>query len=257
MKDKVVVVTGGARGIGQATATLAAARGARVVVLDIDQGALDETVAQINGAAVGFRCDVTDPEGVEKTVDAVIDRFGSLEVLVNNAGSIAHVEALNLSLEQWRKEIDLCLLGTFLMSQTAARRWMRKHGGNIVNIGSGASLGALPNAASYVAAKHGLIGLTKALAVDWAQYGIRVNCVCPGFTWTDLARASIKSQPKTMEERLNRIPLQKGGEPEDVAEAILYFACDAAQMVTGQVLAVDGGQAALYSGYNPPRGGLR
>jgi NAD(P)-dependent dehydrogenase (short-subunit alcohol dehydrogenase family) len=259
LKDKVCVITGAARGIGFATAREALTRGAKVVMCDIDAHALESALAQLNaspGDIVGDQCDVSAPEDVKRVVQSIVARYGRIDVLVNNAGVNDAAEALTLSLEHWRREIDICLTGSFLMAQAVAIASMKSHGGAIVNLGSGAAIDGLPNCASYVAAKHGLVGLTKALAVDWAQYGIRVNCVCPGFTWTELSRKSVATQPKMMEERIERIPLRRGGQPEEVAAAILYFVSDSAQFVTGQILSVDGGQSALSSGYRSPRGGL-
>jgi NAD(P)-dependent dehydrogenase (short-subunit alcohol dehydrogenase family) len=259
MTDKVIVITGAARGIGFATAREALARGARVVICDVDSAAIDTALDKLkvqSGEVLGIQCDVSRQDDVERATDSILERHDRIDVLVNNAGTMAAAEALSLPLEHWRREIDICLTGAFLMAQSVASKSMIKHGGSIVNLGSGAAIDALPNCASYVAAKHGVVGLTKALAIDWAQYNIRVNCVCPGFTWTDLSRESIRSQPKMMEERIDRIPLRRGGEPEDIGGAILYLASDAAGFVTGQILSVDGGQSALSSGYRAPWGGL-
>ena len=259
LTGKTIVITGGARGIGLATVKGALALGASVVICDRDPAALEAALHELGenaGSVSGIRCDVSSQDDVDRAVALAMERYGRIDVLVNNAGTMAAAEALSLPLEQWRRELDVCLTGAFLMARSAALMSMKEKGGSIVNLGSGAAVDGLPNCASYVAAKHGVVGLTKALAVDWAQYRIRVNCVCPGFTWTDLARESVRSQPKMMEERIDRIPLRRGGEPEDVANAILFLASDAAGFVTGQVLSVDGGQSALSSGYRSPLGGL-
>lgn len=253
LDGKVVFVTGAARGIGFATAAEALARNASVVLADNDQAALDDAAAGLTGNKLVLTCDVTSQEQVQAAIEQTLTHFGAIDILVNNAGTVTLIDALELKLDQWRREIDISLTGSFLMAQAAATLWMKEHGGSIVNLGSGASLSGLPHCVSYVAAKHGVIGMTKALAVDWARFGIRVNCVCPGFTWTDLGRKSMRLQPEIMKERIARIPLQRGAEPEEVAQAILYFASPTAGFVTGQTLAVDGGQQALSSGYPPPK----
>ncbi|MBV6756665.1 SDR family NAD(P)-dependent oxidoreductase [Rhodococcus opacus] len=258
-KDKVVVVTGGARGIGYATALLSAREGACSVVCDLDPDGVEAAVKAIRATgatALGVVGDVSDRSSVAENVAHVIAEFGRIDVLVNNAATQVPAPARELTEDHWRRELDVCLTGTFFWSQIAAVESMiPRRSGVIVNVGSGAGLAAAPNTASYVAAKHGIVGLTKALAVDWGQYDIRVNCVCPGFTWTELARSVSEARPEMMKERVSRIPLGSGAQPEDVANAVCFLASAESAAVSGSVLSVDGGTSALSSGYSAPRDG--
>lgn len=256
-KDKVVVVTGAARGIGFATARMAASEGAQVVICDLDRASVDAAVEAIrsDGArATGVTGDVSVFAQVKDNVDEVMRTFGRIDVLVNNAASFAHRPARELPEQQWRRELDICLSGTFFWSQTVALASMiPNRQGAIVNVGSGAALAATPHCVAYIAAKHGVVGLTKALAVDWGQYGIRVNCVCPGFTWTELARQSAEANPEMMRQRVQRIPLGAGAQPDDQAHAILFLASQEGSAISGVALPVDGATLALSSGYSAPR----
>jgi NAD(P)-dependent dehydrogenase (short-subunit alcohol dehydrogenase family) len=255
--DKVVVITGGARGIGLATAALVAHEGAHTVICDLDEStvaAAVEAVRSEGGHAIGVVGDVSVRSDVAANVDQVMVEFGRIDVLVNNAALQRTTPARELAEEHWRRELDVCLSGSFFWSQAVGTASMiPRRAGSIVNVGSGASLAAMPNSVSYVAAKHGIIGLTRALAVDWAQYDIRVNCVCPGFTWTELSRSIADANPELMRQRVLRIPLGNGAQPEDVARAIGFLASDHAGEITGSVLPVDGGTGAMSSGFSAPR----
>lgn len=250
-------MTGGAGGIGLATAHLAAAEGALVAICDVDTDRVQAATARIQaagGRAVGVVGDVTNRAQVNANVQEIIQILGPIDVLVNNAAVQRTVSARELTETHWRRELDVCLTGSFFWSQAAALTSMiPRRSGSIVNVGSGASLAAMPNSVSYVTAKHGTIGLTRALAVDWAQYKIRVNCVCPGFTMTDLAASVAAANPEMMRQRVERIPLAAPAEPEDPAAAILFLASDDAKAISGSVLSVDGGTIALSSGYSAPR----
>lgn len=255
--DKVVVVTGGARGIGYATASLAAREGANAVICDLDGSAVKAAVDAVRkegGRALGVIGDVSKRESVAENVDEVMAEFGRVDVLINNAAAQRTVPARELTEEHWRRELDVCLSGSFFWSQeVGVASMIPRRTGAIVNVGSGAALAGMPNSVSYVAAKHGIIGLTKALAVDWAQYGIRVNCVCPGFTWTELSRSIAETNPEMMRQRVERIPLGSGAHPEDIAQAIGFLASEHAREISGAALPVDGGTMALSSGFSAPR----
>jgi NAD(P)-dependent dehydrogenase (short-subunit alcohol dehydrogenase family) len=255
--EKVVVVTGGARGIGLATAMQAAREGAFVLVSDLDREAVDAAVLGIKnagGKANGVVGNVAVLSDVKCNVDEIMQLHGRIDVLVNNAGKMTYRPALQLSEEDWRSELDICLGGSFFWAQAVAVASMvPRREGAIVNIGSGAALAALPNSVSYVAAKHGVIGMTKALAVDWGQYNIRVNCVCPGFTWTELTKTIARDNSEMVKQRIGRIPLQRAAQADDIANAILFLASADACTISGQSLAIDGGTLALSSGYSAPR----
>jgi NAD(P)-dependent dehydrogenase (short-subunit alcohol dehydrogenase family) len=253
-QDRVVVVTGAARGIGFDTARMAAQEGALVVVCDLEAQAVNAAVAAIGGAAMGVVGDVSVPAQVRSNVDAVMKAHGRIDVLVNNAAVTSYHPPETLTEEAWRREIDVCLGGSFFWAQAAAVASMiPRRQGSIVNVGSGAALAAMPRSAGYVSAKHGVIGLTKSLAVDWGQYNIRVNSVCPGLTYTELAKFVASKNPEMMKQRELRIPLQRGATPQDVANAILFLASPQAQSISGVALSVDGGTLAMSSGFSAPR----
>jgi NAD(P)-dependent dehydrogenase (short-subunit alcohol dehydrogenase family) len=207
-KDRVVVVTGSARGIGFATATLAAQEGALVVVCDLDPAAVNAAVEKIGGAAIGIVGDVSKPEQVRSNVDEVMKAHGRIDVLVNNAAVTSYHAPETLTADAWRREIDVCLGGSFFWAQAVAVASMiPRREGAIVNVGSGAALAAMPRSAAYVSAKHGVIGLTKSLAVDWGQFNIRVNCVAPGVVRTRFHDKMTPEQKKLNLEQ--RIPLRQ------------------------------------------------
>ena len=255
-QDQVVVVTGAARGIGFTVAEMAAREGAIVVVCDRDAASVDTAVARIGGHTMGVAGDVSDLAQVRRNVDEVMQAHGRGDVLVNNAAITSYNPPESLPEETWRREIDVCLGGTFFWAQSVAVASMiPKRKGVIINVGSGAALAAVPRCAAYVAAKHGVVGLTKSLAVDWGQYGIRVNCVCPGLTFTELSKFVASKNPEMMRQRELRIPLQRGAQPEDVANAILFLASSQAHSISGESLSVDGGTLAMSSGFSAPRDG--
>lgn len=235
LHGKTAVVTGGGRGIGAATAALFARAGARVAVLDLDPGA---------GEGLRISCDVTDETAVEDAFAHVVRELGGLEVLVNNAGRVVRKTATEISRAEWDSVIDLNLGALFFCSRLAARH-MRTHGGGaIVNLASvmGFSGGVFPNA-SYQASKGGVINLTRALALEWALDGIRVNAVAPTFVRTKLTEA-VFSSPELLEKVMQQAPLGTLPEPGDIAAAILFLASPAARCITGVTLPVDSGYLA-------------
>ncbi len=233
LEGKIAVVTGGAKGIGAAAARLLEKAGARVAVLDIQEGS-------------GFhhRCDVTDEKSVIATFEKIAAQFGGIDLLVNNAGRAARKPATELSLEEWNEVIDLNLSATFLCARTAAPYLKKRGGGAIVNLASimGMSGGLFPNA-SYQASKGGVVNLTRALALEWAVDNIRVNAVAPTFVRTDLT-VPIFSNPDLLESVMRHTPLGRLPEVEDIAAAILFLCTPAARCITGITLPVDSGYLA-------------
>ena len=222
-KEKVAVVTGGAKGIGAATVKLFQAAGARVEVLDIETG-----------------CDVSDEEQVKKA----FDKLGGIDVLVNNAGRAIRRTALEVKKEEWDAVLDLNLTALFLCSRLAHPHMKKRGGGAIVNLASimGLSGGIYPNA-SYQASKGGVVNLTRALALEWAADNIRVNAVAPTYVRTELTMP-IFSNPEVLQTVKGHTPLGRLPEPEDIAAAILFLASDSAQCITGVTLPVDSGYLA-------------
>jgi NAD(P)-dependent dehydrogenase (short-subunit alcohol dehydrogenase family) len=257
-QDQVVVITGSARGIGFATAELAAREGATVVICDLDPDAVAAAVKRITengGQATGVTGDVSVLSQVRANIDEIMAAHGRIDVLINNAAVNTYHPTVTMPEEVWQRELAVCLTGSFFWAQTVGVASMipaRK--GSIVNMGSGAALAGLPNCVAYVAAKHGVVGLTRSLAVDWGQYNIRVNCVCPGLTFTELAKAAYNHDPELMRQRELRIPMGRGAQPADVARTILFLASYEADAISGSVVAIDGGTLALSSGFSAPRG---
>jgi len=247
LKDRVALVTGAGRGIGAACATTLAAAGASVALLDLDAASAEaraKAIRENGGRALGMGCDVTDAAAVERSFARVIGTLGGLHVLVNNAGSAVRVPATEIALEDWRKVIEINLTAVFACARMAARHMLSHGGGAIVNIASimGLSGGIYPNA-SYQASKGGVVNLTRALALEWAAQGVRVNAVAPTFVRTALTEA-VFSDPERKAAVMANTPLGVLPEPEDIAAAVLYLASPAARCVTGIVLPVDSGYLA-------------
>ena len=244
---KVAVVTGAASGIGLATARMFVSEGAKTALVDIDLLGAEQAAAALTGGVYALPCDIADEAQVRQTVQQVVERWGRIDILVNNAG--ISITAIAEDYDQFARSISVNLCGAFYWSRAAAVASMIPNGcGAIVNVASIAGLAAIPGDIGYVSSKHGLVGLTKALAVEWAKYGIRVNCVAPGITTSAMAQAAIEQEPEFMAERIGRVPMGRMGDAEDQARAILFLASDEAAYVSGVTLPVDGGQMALHSG---------
>ncbi|MET0599342.1 MAG: glucose 1-dehydrogenase, partial [Mesorhizobium sp.] len=238
------LVTGGASGIGHATARALAAAGATVVILDrADPTA--EVLASVGGAvpATSVVADVTSEADVKAAVAAVVERHGSIDIVVNNAGLAIRDAAVNLALEAWEKVVAVNMTGAFLVARTAAAAMIAHgRGGSIVNTASimGLSGGGLYPNVSYQTTKGAIVNMTRALAVEWAPNKIRVNAVAPTYVRTPFI-APLLAQPELVKRIEDMTPLRRLAEPEEVAAAILYLASPAAGMVTGHTLPVDGG----------------
>ena len=235
------LVTGGAKGIGAATAERLAAEGARVVVADFDEGAAAETAGRIGGRAV--RCDVTSRADVEAAVAAAA-HGGRLDVLVTCAGIIRDNLIHKMTDDDWEAVIATHLRGTFLAAQTAQAVMTQQGGGSMVLVSSVSALGNRGQA-NYSAAKAGIQGLTKTLAIELGRFGVRVNCVAPGFIATAMTQQTAERVGMSFEDfqaaAAEQIPLKRVGQPEDVAGVIAFLSSDDAAYVTGQVIYVSGG----------------
>jgi len=239
LEGKTAVVTGGAKGIGAATARMLEEAGARVAVFDIDAPRLR------SGQAVDdVSVDVTSESAVKDAFARVAEQFGGVDVLVNNAGRVARKPAVDLQLDEWQAVIDVNLTATFLCSRIAQPYMRSRGGGSIVNVASimGLSGGLFPNA-SYQAAKGGVVNLTRALALEWAADGVRVNAVAPTYVDTDMTRA-IFSSPDLLDTVMQHTPLGHLPDADDVAAAILFLCSGAARCITGSVLPIDSGYLA-------------
>lgn len=244
MDKKTALVTGASRGIGRAVAVKLAKMGMNVVVnFAGNESAAEETVAlcKAEGAeAIAIKADVKDKASVEAMFSEVKEAFGSLDVLVNNAGVTRDNLIIALKEEDFDEVMDTNLKGSFLCSQLAAKMMIRKRSGCIVNLSSVVGLHGNAGQSNYSASKAGIVGLTKSLAKELSGRNIRVNAVAPGFIATDMT--DVLSE-ETKEAMVKEIPLGKIGEPADIAETVAFLVSDSAKYITGQILSVDGGMS--------------
>jgi len=237
LKDKIAWITGAGSGIGAVTAKRFAAEGAKLALTDVNQESLDKVASEIGGDVLTTIADVSNRDQVQANAKNIVEKFGQLDILIANAGLTRDGLSLKMSEANWDLVLDVNLKGTFFCCQAAMRHMMSRKSGRIVTTASVASLGN-PGQVNYSAAKAGIIGLTKTLALELAHFGITVNCVAPGATDTPMLQA-LKDEVR--EGMLKMIPLKRFASPDDIAAAHLFFCSDDAAYVTGQVLFVDGG----------------
>ncbi len=243
---KVAIVTGGAMGIGEATARKLAGLGASVAILDIDRDAGPKSAAMIakeGGICEFFPCNVSVGAEVSQAINSVVTKYGAIDILVSNAGIQLYGDAVTTSEEDWDGLMGINLKGCFLVAKFVVPH-MIERGGAIVIVASVQSMTAISNSIAYVASKHGLLGLTRAMSLDYANKGIRVNCVCPGTIDTPMLRwaAGLSDNPDKVIQTCNHMhPLGRIGKPGEVADAITYLASPMASFITGAALLVDGG----------------
>ncbi len=241
LKDKVAIITGGAKGIGRETALLFAREGAKVVIGDFDVTAGQQTLADLKATAAQalfFEVDVTDRASVKRMVDGTVAEFGRVDILINNAGLTADAFLTKMTEEQWDRVIAVNLKGVFNCTQVVAPIMMEQGSGVILNASSVVGVYGNIGQTNYAATKAGVIGMTKSWAKELGKKGIRVNALAPGFIVTAM---TAKVPEKVLELMKSRTPLGRLGEPQDVAAAYLFLASDEASYITGQVLGVDGG----------------
>ena len=239
--SRIALVTGGARGIGAAISERLARDGHRLVITDIDQGALERQTDSLRNAGVTIlpvQADHADPDAPEAIAKTVEEQWGPIEILVNNAGITRDGLLVRMSLEDFQKVLSINLTGAFLMSKRCARGMMKAHWGRIINISSVVAQIGNAGQANYVAAKAGLIGLTKSLALELAPREVTVNAIAPGFIETGMT-AVLPEEVKT--NYRSRIPLGRFGAPEDVAAIVAFLCSPEAAYITGQTIRVDGG----------------
>jgi NAD(P)-dependent dehydrogenase (short-subunit alcohol dehydrogenase family) len=245
---KVAFVTGAANGIGRAAALAFSREGASVVVADISEQGNEETACMIEeagGRALAVRCDVSRAEDVKAALDQTVETFGRLDFAFNNAGVEQPITATaDLAEEEWDRIVDVNLRGVFLCMGHEIPLLLRQGGGAIVNTSSGAGVKGFAGQAAYCAAKHGVVGLTRAAALDYAKANIRVNAVCPGIIETPMMDRFSGGTPEGRERVIAQEPVGRMGRPEEIAAAVVWLCSDAAAFVVGHAMVIDGGQTA-------------
>jgi NAD(P)-dependent dehydrogenase (short-subunit alcohol dehydrogenase family) len=251
LSGKVALITGGGTGIGRAIALAFAREGASVAVAGRRPNKLKEVTAEIEkhgGAAIALECDVTRAKDAERAVAATSGKFGKLNVLVNNAGTLSVSTVANINEEDWDRVMTVNLKGPFLMSREALKEFRKAGGGAIVNIGSVLGLVAMQNRAAYCASKGGVTMLPKAMALDHAHENVRVNCICPSIVETELVKGLFNDSEQGLALRKARegtIPLGRFGKPMDVAELAVCLASEDSSWITGAAIPLDGGLTAF------------
>ena len=247
LADKVAIITGGNSGIGEATAELFSSEGARVCIMGRNEKRCQDVVAKINkagGQAIYAVADVRFADDCRKTVEATIEAFGKVDILLNNAGVYFAENTVECTEEHWDLTVDVSLKGTFLMSKFALPSMIERRSGVIINVSSGWGVQGGEKAVSYCAAKGGMVVMTKAMAIDHGTQGIRVNCLSPGDVKTPMLEADAKDQGMTVAEyeaAAGQRPIGRVGRPEELAKAALFLASDDSSYMTGANLVVDGG----------------
>ncbi len=238
LKNRVALITGGARGIGRATAELFLQEGAKVVIVDVDASVIEETLAELEGEVLGFPMDVTDRESVELGVRRILKSWGQIDILVNNAGVIKDAQLSKMEESDFDLVVSVNLKGVYNVTQVVAQGMVERGRGVILNASSVVALYGNFGQTNYVATKAGVIGMTKTWARELGRKGIRVNAVAPGFIKTRMTEGI---PDKVMEKLAGKVPLGRMGEPIEIAQAYLFLASDEASYINGHVLSVDGG----------------
>lgn len=242
LKDKVAIVTGGGRGIGRAVSLLFAAEGARVVVVEYDEEPGKEVAGEIEssgGEAISVNGDVTDRGKVDDMAKTALDKFGRIDILVNNAGVIMPAMLNKMTMEQFDKVMDVHVRGAFMCIQAVSENMMEKNYGKIINVTSSAGIMGTIGQINYSSAKGAVISLTKSAARELARYNITVNCIAPSAATRMTEK--IMNDEKFKKMYLERVPMRRWAEPDEIAPAFLFLASDDSSYITGQVLCVDGG----------------
>jgi 3-oxoacyl-[acyl-carrier protein] reductase len=242
LTDQVAIITGSARGIGRAAALCLAREGASIVVADIDAAgarAAAEEIESLGRQALAVETDVASQEQVQAMVHRVMETFGHVDILVNNAGIASLTPLLEMPFEEWDRTVKIHLYGTFFCTQAVVRYMVMRGRGCVVNISSVSGLVGSVGRVAYGAAKGGMVAMTRVLAVELAPRGIRVNAIAPGAVETELSRAAWT--PADREGYFHLTPAGRLGQPEDIAQAVLFLCSPQSDYITGQVLAVDGG----------------
>jgi NAD(P)-dependent dehydrogenase (short-subunit alcohol dehydrogenase family) len=250
LKGKIAIITGGASGIGSATAQLFTEQGANVVIADIstEHGKLvQRKIDKSGGHAIFVKCNVTQSTDCQHAVKTAVEMFGGLDILFNNAGIVRRADIISTTEEEWDNVMDVNVKSMFLMSKYAIPEITKRGGGVIINMGSGWGMKGGRNAISYCASKGAVVNMTRAMAIDHGSQNIRVNCICPGDTDTPMLRNEAKQLGQPEDEFFaiaKERPLNRIAQPIEIAQAVLYLASEEASYITGAVIAIDGGGTA-------------
>ena len=247
LRDKVVWITGAAKGMGLAMAHAFAAQGARLALLDIDKPGLEQAIQSLELAkdrCVLFEASVIEPQAMEHVAASIVEAFGQIDVVINNAGISMNKPTLEVSADEWRKTVDINLNGTFYGAQAAARHMISRQSGVIINMGSVYGVSAAPSRAAYCATKSAVVALSQSLAAEWATHGVRVNALCPGYVETPFLADLMQRGVLSRESLQARIPMGVLASPEQIAQVALYMASEASGYMTGHAMVVDGGWTA-------------
>lgn len=245
LTGKVAVVTGAGRGLGRAMAKALSEAGAHVVVASRTRSELESFVeeAQAQGReALAHPCDITDEASVESLVAAAIERFGTVDILVNNSGVVSTVPLVDQSAEDWDRVIATNLRGVFLATRAAGRRMVEQRSGKVINVSSNFSIMGVANHAAYAASKAAVSAFTRAMSIEWARYGIQVNALAPGYFATELNR-DLREDTETFDKVVRAVPARRMGEVDEIKPWALILAGPASDFMTGETIVIDGGQS--------------
>lgn len=246
LESKVAIIVGGGSGMGEAISHLFAQEGAAVAIADVNEASaiqVAKDVAADEGRCRAYELDVVQPEQVANVFATAARELGPIDILINASGLSQFKPTTEITPDDLRRTVDVNLLGVFYACQEAGRAMIPRRSGKIVNFGSTAGIAGVPYMAHYTAAKHGVVGVTKSLAVEWGKYNINVNCICPGATETPMFVNTLSLEAR--EQRVKRIPLQRFGKTSDQANTALFLASSESDYLTGSIVCVDGGAAAI------------
>lgn len=244
LENKVAVVTGGGRGLGKAFCKGLAEFGAKVAVLDINEESCQAVADEIRadgGEAAGFRLDVSNTADIEKCMKAVACHFGGINVLVNNAGVVSRAPALELEEADWDRVMDINVKGTYFCAREAAKCMIPQYGGKIINIASISSYRGIANRSVYCISKGAILQVTRVLAIEWAPYNIHVNAIAPSYLDTPLTQPLYAQDKEFYAYIMRKTPFKRIAKPEELIGGLIYLASDSSDMVTGEIMAIDGG----------------
>lgn len=246
LQDKIAIVTGAAQGIGQAIAKMYSEQGATVLLLDVQKDKVDQTAAEIAAATgkrtAGYALDITDKSNVISVIGSIVQEYGRIDVLVNNAGIIKHALLLDMDEQDWDRIFAVNVKGTFLMTQAVGRVMAEQRKGKIINISSCSGKKPTMEEGAYCSSKSAIIGLTRVTALELGRYGVNCNAICPGATDSVMLRSTIVTSPEIEQEWIDKTALKKLGQPEDQARVAVFLASELSDHMTGESLIVSAGE---------------